>query len=156
MSEKRDIAAKLRARIESHRELLERLHAGSPSWTRMPIYLELIALAWVEYLKIIVFEVSHVAKLLNRGKSLASDKSESEPKVPRLGELLISVVCQRKVREAVLGDLEEGFQTRAHARGARIARRWYWWQVAKSAAAFTWRWTRRLLELDELIRRIGF
>lgn len=74
---------------------------------------------------------------------------------PRIGEVLIGLFCGRTLREAVLGDLAEKYVERALTLGPKKARVWYWWQVARSCGAFSWRCVRRLIELDEVLRRIG-
>ena len=76
--------------------------------------------------------------------------------VPRAGEVLIRFFCRGDFREAILGDLAEKFADRVEENGAFSARWWYWRQVARSTAAFTWRWIRRLAEIDEVLERIGF
>ena len=76
--------------------------------------------------------------------------------VPKLGEKLIGLFCQRDFREPILGDLAERFSERAQRKGAKAARRWYWRQVIRSTGAFIWRWARRLVEFDEVLKRIGF
>jgi hypothetical protein len=78
------------------------------------------------------------------------------PAAPRFGELLITLVCGQHRQEAVLGDLAEGFAARARIRGLRNANAWYWWQVAKSVGPFGWRWAQRLVQLQAVLRLIGF
>jgi hypothetical protein len=73
-----------------------------------------------------------------------------------MGEALIGLFCGHAFRDAVLGDLAEMFEARAARDGARSARTWYWWQVARSFAAFGWRWAQRLVQLQAVLRLIGF
>jgi hypothetical protein len=56
----------------------------------------------------------------------------------------------------VLGDPAEQFEARAGRDGPRSARAWYWWQVARSFGAFGWRWAQRLVQLQAVLRLIGF
>ena len=77
------------------------------------------------------------------------------PRVPRLGEVLAGLLCDPALREAILGDLAERFEERVRRRGPKAAKAWYWWQVVRSFGPFAWRWARRLIELDEILQRIG-
>ena len=49
--------------------------------------------------------------------------------VPRRAEMCLLFLLPRTHREAIPGDLEQEFQRIALTRGARAARRWYWWQA---------------------------
>lgn len=103
----------------------------------------------------------------NTPQELSATESESEqraanwigepavPKVPHIGEAIIGLICGSTMREAILGDLAERFEERACREGARSAQAWYWRHVAKSIGAFAWRFARRLIELDEILQRIG-
>lgn len=73
---------------------------------------------------------------------------------PTLGETILSFVYRGEQLEAVLGDFEERFHKLAASGGMRLARAWYWWQVVRSAAAFTLRWGRKLGPLAEIVRRL--
>jgi len=55
------------------------------------------------------------------------------PGVPRLAASLVSISLPGRDRGTLLGDLEEQFLRRAGARGARVARRWYWGQALRLA-----------------------
>jgi hypothetical protein len=78
------------------------------------------------------------------------------PRAPAVGETLIGLFCERNMREAILGDLAEKFETRAAEHGEKNARAWYWWHVARSCGPFAWRWARRLVALDDLRQLIGW
>lgn len=81
--------------------------------------------------------------------------AEPMPSVPAAGERLIALFCQRAYREAILGDLAEAFALLAKERGPGVARTWYWWQAVRSFGSFAWRWAQRIIELDEMLKRIG-
>ena len=78
------------------------------------------------------------------------------PAAPRTGEILIGLFCGRDRREDMLAVLADRFEDKARYRGARYARRWYWREVARSFGPFAWQWARRLVELDALLKLIGF
>ena len=56
-------------------------------------------------------------------------------KPPRLAEAVLMAVAGPYEAEYVAGDLEEEFAIVREARGYAAARRWYAWQVARSAGA---------------------
>lgn len=80
----------------------------------------------------------------------------STPVAPRLAETLAGLLCDRSLREPILGDLAELFEERALRRGEKHARAWYWLQVGRSFGPFALRWGRRLAELDDLRQLIGW
>jgi hypothetical protein len=90
-----------------------------------------------------------------RSDPVAVETQPTLPTAPRICEVLVGLFCSRVHREAILGDLAEKFEARALSNGARRARAWYWWQVARSFGPFAWRWGRRLVALDGLRRLIG-
>lgn len=57
---------------------------------------------------------------------------------PLLARLLLHIFLRDPIREAIAGDLTEGFAARVAAHGRRAARRWYWGQALRSIAA-RWR-----------------
>ncbi len=59
----------------------------------------------------------------------------SEPRPPRIPERWLHTLLDERSREAVLGDLHEGFSALRRARGAGAARRWYWLQATRSVIA---------------------
>ncbi len=75
--------------------------------------------------------------------------------LPKAGEVLIGLFCGRDRREDMLAVLADKFEEKARDHGGRYARTWYWWQVACSFGPFALQWARRLIELDEIFRRIG-
>ncbi len=67
---------------------------------------------------------------------------------------MVSLFCSPKMREAVLGDLDEKFAELAERRGPKFAKAWYWGQAGRSVLFFAVRWGRRLLELEAILKRI--
>ncbi|MCB1670581.1 MAG: hypothetical protein R3F41_20360 [Gammaproteobacteria bacterium] len=58
---------------------------------------------------------------------------------PRIGSLLLEFFVPVRLREPLLGDLEEEFLLKIqHDRRMGRAYRWYWGQVLKSACLFIW------------------
>lgn len=55
---------------------------------------------------------------------------------PFLGERILRYLCTPAELEGVIGDLEETFRKIVTKDGRGAAQRWYWWQVARSCAAF--------------------
>jgi hypothetical protein len=53
---------------------------------------------------------------------------------PRAAEWLLQRLLDDRSRDAVLGDLHEGFAS-IHANGATAARLWYWKQAVRSVIA---------------------
>lgn len=84
----------------------------------------------------------------------ADSRSLAPPAPPPFGEALVGLFCSRDMREAVLGDLDEKFGELAERRGCNFAKAWYWGQAARSALFFAFRWGRRLLELETILKRI--
>lgn len=78
------------------------------------------------------------------------------PTVPRAGEIMARLFCERDRREDVLAVLADRFEDKARDHGARHARRWYWREVARSFGPFAWQWVRRTAELATLLKLIGF
>ncbi|MGE0865297.1 MAG: ADOP family duplicated permease [Vicinamibacterales bacterium] len=60
---------------------------------------------------------------------------EQAARPPRLAEWLLQRLLDDRSRDAVLGDLHEGYHTLRQARGAAAARRWYWTNAASSVIA---------------------
>jgi hypothetical protein len=85
----------------------------------------------------------------------AAEPLPPPPSEPLVAEWLMSLLCKRDVREAVLGDLAERFQERAELDGLRSAQLWYWRQLARSFGRFAWSWLVRVAELHSLLRLIG-
>ena len=54
---------------------------------------------------------------------------------PRTAEWLLQVLLDGGSRDAVMGDLHEGFHKLRQRRGVVAARRWYWMQAARSVIA---------------------
>lgn len=77
------------------------------------------------------------------------------PRVPSSAETLISYVCTPDRLEAVLGDLERNFVRRAAKHREKAARRWYWWQTARTVAAFGVEIVVKLVMVRELLRKSG-
>lgn len=75
--------------------------------------------------------------------------------VPKLADGILIYVCSPEVLEQTLGDLEEGFRQVAAERGAAAARRWYYWQVARSVVTFVASSLFRLVSLLEALRKLG-
>jgi hypothetical protein len=93
---------------------------------------------------------SAVARL--RHQSL---RSQSAPGVPSLPETIISYVCTPDRLVAVMGDLQRNFSRRAAKHGEKAARRWYWWQTARTVAAFVFQIIVKVVMLRELLRKLG-
>jgi hypothetical protein len=78
-----------------------------------------------------------------------------EVTIPRAGELILSYICRADRLEAVSGDLEGNFRKRAKRSGIAAARRWYWWQVVRSAGAFGIKLLQTAELVNELLRKLG-
>jgi hypothetical protein len=76
------------------------------------------------------------------------------PMPPIAGERIIALLGG-EMAEAILGDLAEKFEERVERIGETRARAWYWWQATRSVGSFVGRWTRRLIEIEALLQRIG-
>jgi hypothetical protein len=74
---------------------------------------------------------------------------------PCSGSAILEYVCPPDQLEAVLGDLERNFHRRANKRGFAAARRWYWWQVARSVIAFGIRIVVAATFLREIMKKFG-
>jgi len=74
--------------------------------------------------------------------------------VPSAAETIISYVCTPDRLEAVLGDLERNFARRATKQGEKAARGWYWWQTARTVAAFGFQIVVKAVLLRELLRKL--
>jgi len=85
-------------------------------------------------------------------KSVEIATAPSAP--PRWAVEVISFVVPNDKVEAILGDLEEGFASRAGMLGPGHAIRWYKLQVIYACVAFTWRWVRRLGGIEAILHRI--
>lgn len=115
---------------------------------------------FIVYLDNSVMQV-HIDRIhwADRGKAGAASRSDAAPlpapETPRLGEKIAGLLAGRAHREAILGDLAEGFEARAARCGPRRARLWYWWQVARSAGALAWSGLQRAVQLNGLLRLIG-
>ena len=59
----------------------------------------------------------------------------STPHPPRLAERSLHALLDERSRDAVLGDLHEGFTALSQARGVAAARRWYFVQAMRSVIA---------------------
>lgn len=57
------------------------------------------------------------------------------PRPPRLAEWLLQRLLDNRSRDAVLGDLHEGYHAIRQSRGAAAARKWYWRNATSSAIA---------------------
>jgi putative ABC transport system permease protein len=57
------------------------------------------------------------------------------PTPPRAAEWLLQVLLDERSRDAVIGDLHEGYDQLRQTRGIAAARRWYWTQSARSVIA---------------------
>ena len=77
------------------------------------------------------------------------------PDVPSAAETIISYVCTPDRLEAVLGDLERNFARRAAKHGEHAARRWYWWQTARTVVVFGFQIVVSAVALRELLRKLG-
>jgi hypothetical protein len=79
----------------------------------------------------------------------------SQPEVPWVGECILEYVCSSDRLEVVLGDLERNFRRRTAKRGLAAARRWYWWQVMRSVAAFGIQAIVAIVLLRDFLKKIG-
>jgi hypothetical protein len=75
--------------------------------------------------------------------------------IPTLAERLLSLVCTPDRLEVVLGDMEEGFAKLAARHGEKFARRWYWWQTARTMVAFGFQGLANVVAARELLKRLG-
>ena len=75
--------------------------------------------------------------------------------VPPLGEQILRFVCRSDELEGMLGDLQENFQEQSEKYGATAAKRWYWWQVTRSAGAFALKLLGKVVAARELLRKFG-
>lgn len=80
---------------------------------------------------------------------------EALPDVPSGAETVVSYVCTPDRLEAVLGDLQRNFIRRAIKHGEKAARRWYWWQTARTVAAFGVQIVVRVVMLRALLEKLG-
>jgi hypothetical protein len=78
------------------------------------------------------------------------------PEVPALGEQILSYVCSSDHLEEILGHMQERFRNEAETRGIKSARRWYWWQVVRSAGLFALKLLSRFVSMWELLEKLGF
>ncbi|HEX5217738.1 MAG TPA: ADOP family duplicated permease [Vicinamibacterales bacterium] len=62
----------------------------------------------------------------------------STPRTPRLSRTLLRLAAPAVARADVLGDHDVEFARVAHARGIAAARRWSYWQAARSSAPLLW------------------
>ena len=56
-------------------------------------------------------------------------------RVPRVAEWLLQALLDERAREAVIGDLHEGYHVVRRDRGSTTARWWYWRHAARSVIA---------------------
>jgi len=75
--------------------------------------------------------------------------------VPSTAETIISYLCTPDRLEAVLGDLQRNFARRAAKHGEKAARRWYWWQTARTVAAFGVQIVMKVVMLRALLEKLG-
>ena len=61
--------------------------------------------------------------------------SDSRPRPPRIAERLLQAVLDEPSRDAVLGDLHEGYDALRQRGSAGAAARWYWLQAVRSLIA---------------------
>ena len=75
---------------------------------------------------------------------------------PRIGELAMWFICLNKdAREALLGEMSEGFATLVSKRGRKTAVTWYWWMVIRSAGPLLWAALVRVVALRALVKKLG-
>ena len=74
---------------------------------------------------------------------------------PAAAVAILEYVCPPHRLETVLGDLEQNFRRRSYGRGPAAARRWYWWQVARSAITFGIQIVTAMAFLREVLKRFG-
>ena len=74
-------------------------------------------------------------------------------KVPTFAALILGFVCPPDRLEAVLGDLDQTFQRLAKECNIRAARKWYYWQVIRSVAAFGFGGLQKAAALYELFEK---
>jgi hypothetical protein len=80
--------------------------------------------------------------------------SVSASALPCAAEKLLSLACPPDRLEAVLGCMEECYVQMAARHGERFARRWYWWQTARSVAWFGMENLTRVVAARELLKRL--
>jgi hypothetical protein len=74
---------------------------------------------------------------------------------PALGERILRYLCTPAELEGVLGDLEETFRKIVAKDGRGAAQRWYWWQVARSGAAFGMKLLSAAVVVKEMLSKLG-
>jgi hypothetical protein len=74
---------------------------------------------------------------------------------PVAAQTILRFVCPLDRLEAVIGDLDEGFNKLMAQHGVRTAYRWYWWQVARSVGAFCFRFLSSMALVHELLKKLG-
>ena len=77
------------------------------------------------------------------------------PDVPSAAETIISYACSPDRLEAVLGDLQRNFARRVAKHGDTAARRWYWWQTARTLTAFGLQLVTKAVLLRALLAKLG-
>jgi hypothetical protein len=73
----------------------------------------------------------------------------------RLGFWLLKIVSRSKQPDDVEGDIEELWEDKVRERGVRAAQIWFWWHLCRSIARFAFHWGRKLVELDEILKKLG-
>lgn len=93
-------------------------------------------LVWLIQTLGLVLPLMILRKARSIREQMHRDFPESAPQVlaetPRKAEFLLWVLLPRTQREAVIGDINEGFAQVRERFGARSARTWYWCAVARS------------------------
>lgn len=74
---------------------------------------------------------------------------------PVLGERVLRYLCTPAELEGVIGDLEETFRKIVTKDGRGAAQRWYWWQVARSGAAFGTKLFGAAVVVKEMLSKLG-
>jgi hypothetical protein len=86
----------------------------------------------------------------------AAHHGTAEAKPPPAGESILRYVCPADRLEAVIGDLHEGFMKHMAQHGPSAARRWYWWQVARSLGMFCGKLLAAAAVAYEWLKKLGF
>lgn len=86
---------------------------------------------------------------------MTTPSPESIPlEVPWIGETILSSVCRPDTPEKTLSCLQELFRRRAAKRGVRAIQQWYYWQIARVAAALGLRAVARIVLLRVLLSKL--
>lgn len=114
-----------------------------------------VTLALIVHFTRIRFETAHAVIFVG-----VIDGTASPP--PGAPAYVLELLLHPKQADAVIGDLEERFPKMCAKYGVTRARRWFRWQVTRSAVVFLWelmkvlRWTSLLGIAEEAIRRRHF